>query len=383
MSSSKGLDTKSSAATLVEPPHRPGMASRSQSSTPPLPTPSSGSHVAAQQSSSSASPYSASFDPNRSTPNDPPVELTTPAAIAAHPIHPDSAAFGWDYHNPSPYPPVPTRAPHRANPYPTDDVTRTHSRTSSTSSSIAQEQWNNIMSASLSALANQFSAASAALHTTSAASFPGALPQAADSVPGETNDNAAVARYHTNVAANAQMMLFIQRLENLEHSQRRIESELQGLKISKTTNGHAHLNVIDEEKRDIKEKYRAVDRDEKSDSMGRVDNLQSRVEGLESRMESLEARVEGVVDSIKLDQARLYPRLHNACVALNKHPIKALPMANGKPPINFPVTKGEFEHLTKERYEAILKGYNQPVKGDTNAKREALREFIGLTPPGK
>lgn len=35
----------------------------------------------------------------------------------------------------------------------------------------------------------------------------------------------------------------------------------------------------------------------------------------------------------------------------------------------------------EERYEALLKGYNLPVTGDTNAKREALREFIGLTPP--
>lgn len=37
----------------------------------------------------------------------------------------------------------------------------------------------------------------------------------------------------------------------------------------------------------------------------------------------------------------------------------------------------------EERYEHILKSYNLPVKGDINAKREAVREFIGLTPPGK
>ena len=35
----------------------------------------------------------------------------------------------------------------------------------------------------------------------------------------------------------------------------------------------------------------------------------------------------------------------------------------------------------EERYEHLLKSYNLPIKGDTNAKREALREFIGLTPP--
>jgi len=238
------------------------------------------------------------------------------------------------------------------------------------------------MSASLSALANQFSAASAALHSSPAVSFPSAV--AADSTTGDAEEGAAVARYHTNVAAGAQMMLFIQRLENLEQTQHHIESELHALKTTRPAhNGHHHLDSIGEEKRDAKEKYRAVDRDEQSDSVFRMDNLQSRVEGLESRMESLEGRVEGIVESIKLDQARLYSRLHNACVTLNKHPIKSLPMANGKPPINFPATKGEFEHLTKERYEAILKSYNQPVKGDTNAKREALREFIGLTPPGK
>ncbi len=36
---------------------------------------------------------------------------------------------------------------------------------------------------------------------------------------------------------------------------------------------------------------------------------------------------------------------------------------------------------TEERYEQILKAYNLPARGDTNAKRELLREFIGLTPP--
>ena len=84
----------------------------------------------------------------------------------------------------------------------------------------------------------------------------------------------------------------------------------------------------------------------------------------------------------------------------NKMLIKAPVMANGKTPINFPNTKGEFEHLTsessiaranwlsvcsrgaaEERYEHILKSYDLPIKGDTNAKRQALREFIGLTPP--
>ncbi|OJT12102.1 hypothetical protein TRAPUB_11354 [Trametes pubescens] len=101
----------------------------------------------------------------------------------------------------------------------------------------------------------------------------------------------------------------------------------------------------------------------------------------EIAIEELQKQVQGVVETIRLDQARLYARLHNAAVTANKHLIKAPVLANGKPPPNFPSTKGEFEHITKERYEALLKGYNLPVTGDTNAKREALREFIGLTPP--
>jgi hypothetical protein len=88
--------------------------------------------------------------------------------------------------------------------------------------------------------------------------------------------------------------------------------------------------------------------------------------------------------------------------------ITPLMMANGKIPQNFPATKGEFEHLTstydtdklrrppllfypltwfclctEERYEHMMKSYGLPIKGDTAAKREALREFIGLTPAAK
>ncbi|RPD63526.1 hypothetical protein L227DRAFT_497473 [Lentinus tigrinus ALCF2SS1-6] len=100
----------------------------------------------------------------------------------------------------------------------------------------------------------------------------------------------------------------------------------------------------------------------------------------EIAIEELQKKVDGAIDTIKLDQARLYARLHNATVTTNKMFIKAPMMANGKTPQNFPNTKGEFEHLTKERYEHLLKSYNLPIKGDTAAKREALREFIGLTP---
>jgi len=34
--------------------------------------------------------------------------------------------------------------------------------------------------------------------------------------------------------------------------------------------------------------------------------------------------------------------------------------------------------LVEERYEGLLKAYDQPIKGDTAALREALRIFLGL-----
>ena len=42
---------------------------------------------------------------------------------------------------------------------------------------------------------------------------------------------------------------------------------------------------------------------------------------------------------------------------------------------------GDADAPAEERYESLLKAYNVPIKGDTAAKRQALREFIGLTPP--
>ncbi|THH18876.1 hypothetical protein EW146_g2166 [Bondarzewia mesenterica] len=102
------------------------------------------------------------------------------------------------------------------------------------------------------------------------------------------------------------------------------------------------------------------------------------IEEIGPKPADLEKRVAEILDTMKLDQERLYARLHNATVTVSKMPIMAPPTAAGKAPPNFPATKGEFEHLTKERYEAILKAYGQPVKGDTHARREALRVFLGL-----
>ena len=47
-------------------------------------------------------------------------------------------------------------------------------------------------------------------------------------------------------------------------------------------------------------------------------------------------------------QQRLYIRMQNATVKEKKGLIKAPPTANGKPPPNFPGTKGEFEHMTSK-----------------------------------
>ncbi|KAI6110226.1 hypothetical protein EDD17DRAFT_1512590 [Pisolithus thermaeus] len=42
----------------------------------------------------------------------------------------------------------------------------------------------------------------------------------------------------------------------------------------------------------------------------------------------------------------------------------------------FSMTRGEFERVTRERYESILKAYGQPFKGDTATKRDEIREFF-------
>ncbi|KAH9940062.1 uncharacterized protein BXZ73DRAFT_43287 [Epithele typhae] len=113
------------------------------------------------------------------------------------------------------------------------------------------------------------------------------------------------------------------------------------------------------------------------DGSGEAPRLKSATETV---VEELQQKVEGIIEMMTLDQSRLYARLHNATITSNKMTIMAPATAAGKAPPTFPATKGEFEHLTKERYEAILEAYNVQAKGDTPALRETLREFIGLTP---
>lgn len=93
---------------------------------------------------------------------------------------------------------------------------------------------------------------------------------------------------------------------------------------------------------------------------------------------NLERRLADMLAAQKLDQGRLYARLQNSRVTVAKMPIMALPTVSGKPPPDHPRTKGEFEHLTKERYDGLLQAYDQPIEGDTAANRETLRIFLGL-----
>ncbi|KZV63437.1 hypothetical protein PENSPDRAFT_211478 [Peniophora sp. CONT] len=93
----------------------------------------------------------------------------------------------------------------------------------------------------------------------------------------------------------------------------------------------------------------------------------------------LEKRIEELQEALRLSQEQLYARLHNARATTNKSTIMApVTAAGAKPPAGFPATRGEFEHLTRERYEAILKAYNVPLRGDTAAKKEAARKTLGI-----
>ncbi|KAI9431168.1 hypothetical protein H4582DRAFT_2085442 [Lactarius indigo] len=93
---------------------------------------------------------------------------------------------------------------------------------------------------------------------------------------------------------------------------------------------------------------------------------------LERRLADLERRLADTLNSQRLEQERLYARLFNSRATVSKMPILALPTTTGKIPPNHPNSKGEFEHLTKERYEGLLKAYDQPIPGDTAAKREGV-----------
>ncbi|KAI0673264.1 hypothetical protein C8Q78DRAFT_946665, partial [Trametes maxima] len=222
--------------------------------------------------------------------------------------------------------------------------------------------WQHRLSASFGAIADQIAAASRALAT--------------DDVPtsaalGAPSASPADVALSAEVAGLAARLDVIQRTQDAMGAElRSVQEKLAALRVGGTT----AMGVRDEKGReDVVEEVLAMRDGESEKSEFKT--------AVEIAVEELERKVQGVIDTIKLDQARLYARLHNATVMVNKQPITAPVMANGKTPLNFPNTKGEFEHLTKERYEALLKAYDLPLKGDTNAKKEALREFICLTPP--
>ncbi|KAJ8586845.1 hypothetical protein M405DRAFT_822679 [Rhizopogon salebrosus TDB-379] len=96
-------------------------------------------------------------------------------------------------------------------------------------------------------------------------------------------------------------------------------------------------------------------------------------------LEELDKKIEAVKC---YSQQRLPARLHNSRCTVLKTQLKAPVAADGKPPAGFPATRGEFEHITKERYESILKAYGLPIKGDTDGKREAVRIFTGIPQDG-
>jgi len=92
----------------------------------------------------------------------------------------------------------------------------------------------------------------------------------------------------------------------------------------------------------------------------------------------LEAALKEQLEAFKLVQEQLPARLQNALATKSLSPLRMLPMKNRKLPPNAPATRGEFEHLTKERYEALMVAYDVSFSGDTNAKRETLRAFLGI-----
>ncbi|KAI0920680.1 hypothetical protein AcW1_002349 [Taiwanofungus camphoratus] len=198
--------------------------------------------------------------------------------------------------------------------------------------------WTQRLSASFGALAEQITAASHTLASVESPASEGSAP------------------VETTSALSA-------RLSSIERTQERLSEELETIR-----NQIERLQVHEKER----EKGKLIIEEEKVEG--------SEQDSTARAMEEMQKKVDGILETIRLDQARLYARLLNATIKVNKMAIQPLVMTNGKTPANFPATKGEFECLTKERYEHLLKSYDQPIKGDTAAKREAIREFLGLPP---
>ncbi|KAG8215137.1 hypothetical protein J3R82DRAFT_8607 [Butyriboletus roseoflavus] len=201
--------------------------------------------------------------------------------------------------------------------------------------------WPHRLSASFSAMADQIAAASQALALVPSTAFSGS-------------------------DVGAELGGLKGRLEGIERTQERMMAEFEALKTQftmlGTDHGHGNGNGI------------AVEESEgdKADPAAQV-----------AKIEELEKKLNELSETVKLDQQRLPARLHNSRATIMKATLMTPVTASGKPAQGFPTSRGEFEHITKERYETLLKAYGQPLKGDTAAKREALRSFAGLPQDGQ
>ncbi|KAI0296782.1 hypothetical protein B0F90DRAFT_1819790 [Multifurca ochricompacta] len=229
--------------------------------------------------------------------------------------------------------------------------------------------WITSLSTSFSTIAEQLQNASRAI-SEAAAQAPSPAHTAAPTPPEDDGNNDRRHRHddvdHHHLPPH--LATLATRLDMIEQAQERLAVEIAALRSMHAGKSRAGSDEIDEKTE------RTVVAVAKSSSGATLDDL--------------EKRLEDTILTLKLDHDRLYARLHNSRVTVAKMPIMALPTATGKPPPNHPNTKGEFEHLTsllfvlslsEERYEALLKAYGQPIKGDTSEKREALRIFMGLT----
>ncbi|KDQ56201.1 hypothetical protein JAAARDRAFT_195391 [Jaapia argillacea MUCL 33604] len=296
--------------------------------------------------------------------------MTTPTEI-----HPDPFSTPRHEHPPPPFSSRPTTVP--STPYlpPADMVLadsypainpsnnshsvpgNANSLTNAPSAALDAHLWSQRLSQSLSQMANEIATASQALN-----SMPPPAAQQPSHIVYDPSLDSSTASLEVDVAA------LTTKLEAMEVKQDALIREVEGLKDlilsshpttnGATTNGAANGHANGGEN-------------------GVSEN--GTPPGV-SAYQELEKKVTDALDSIKIEQGRLYARLLNARLSHQKQTIQPILMTNGKVPPNYPVTKGEFEKLTKERYEALLKSYGLPVKGDTDAKREAVRQFLGLPP---
>ncbi|KAF8438390.1 hypothetical protein L210DRAFT_959393 [Boletus edulis BED1] len=169
---------------------------------------------------------------------------------------------------------------------------------------------------------------------------------------------------------SAELGTFKSRLDGIEHTQERVLAEFESLKLTMD--------------RDTARYNGDANGSGSGDSSGSDNESALTVVAVQAaKIEELEKKLNDLCETVRLDQERLPARLHNSRATVMKASLKTPNAANGKPVAGFPLTRGEFEHITKERYEVLLKAYGQPLKGDTAAKRDALRAFVGIPQDGQ